>query len=226
MGSVTAVTEPQIISKKEAIERGLPRFFTGKPCKRGHLSERWTNDPHCVECTRIRVYTDWKENESTRERYRRNDRKRSKNPKRRQAARDYSKTPQAAVARSRRHARRMATDIQYRLRHNLRNRVRRAFEKNYKSGSALALLGCSIEYLKAHLERQFTNGMSWDNMGKGGGKWNIDHTVPLSDFDLSDPEQAKIACNYKNLQPLWESDNFKKNARHPIEFAQSNGLLL
>jgi hypothetical protein len=30
-----------IISCKEAKARGLKRYFTGKPCKRGHIAEQW-----------------------------------------------------------------------------------------------------------------------------------------------------------------------------------------
>jgi hypothetical protein len=32
-----------IITHKEARERGLKRFFTGLPCKHGHVSERQAN---------------------------------------------------------------------------------------------------------------------------------------------------------------------------------------
>lgn len=39
-----------IISKKEAKEQNLKFFFTGKPCKRGHITERYLSGGHCVEC--------------------------------------------------------------------------------------------------------------------------------------------------------------------------------
>lgn len=39
-----------IISKAEASENGLPRYFTGNPCKRGHYSERYTNGGGCIDC--------------------------------------------------------------------------------------------------------------------------------------------------------------------------------
>jgi len=39
----------KIISRKEAKERGLKRYFTGKPCKNGHVSERYVGSG-CVEC--------------------------------------------------------------------------------------------------------------------------------------------------------------------------------
>lgn len=29
---------------------GYPRYYTGKPCKYGHISERWTRSAACVEC--------------------------------------------------------------------------------------------------------------------------------------------------------------------------------
>lgn len=35
---------------KEACLLGQPRYFTGLLCKRGHLSERYSNSGHCVEC--------------------------------------------------------------------------------------------------------------------------------------------------------------------------------
>jgi len=101
---------------------------------------------------------------------------------------------------------RKANDIQYRLACNLRSRLRRAISGNYKSGSAVSDLGCSIAALKEHLEKQFQPGMSWDNYGD----WHIDHIKPLSSFNLEDREQLLVACNYTNLQPLWAADNIRK----------------
>lgn len=40
----------KIISRAEAKELGLKRYFTGVPCKRGHVCERYTGDSKCVEC--------------------------------------------------------------------------------------------------------------------------------------------------------------------------------
>lgn len=42
----------QIIPRKVAIERGLPRYFTGKPCSNGHLLERWAISKKCPQCQR------------------------------------------------------------------------------------------------------------------------------------------------------------------------------
>lgn len=43
---------PEIVRRKEAI--GSKRYFTGKPCKHGHICERWSRDRSCCECSRIK----------------------------------------------------------------------------------------------------------------------------------------------------------------------------
>ena len=40
----------QIITRQEAIAQGLRRYFTGKPCKRGHIAERKRSDGNCLTC--------------------------------------------------------------------------------------------------------------------------------------------------------------------------------
>jgi Protein of unknown function (DUF3102)/Temperature dependent protein affecting M2 dsRNA replication len=40
----------KIISREYAKKHGLKRYFTGKPCSRGHIAECYVNG-HCVECT-------------------------------------------------------------------------------------------------------------------------------------------------------------------------------
>jgi len=46
------------ISHARALAEGLPRFFTGRPCKRGHVSERYTKSKTCVVCGNQRS-RDW-----------------------------------------------------------------------------------------------------------------------------------------------------------------------
>ena len=42
-----------MISRAEAQALGLKKFFTGQPCRRGHVAERYTNGGACVECVRL-----------------------------------------------------------------------------------------------------------------------------------------------------------------------------
>lgn len=44
----------EIITRRIAIERGLSTYYTGKPCKHGHLSERKTLEGSCIQCRKAR----------------------------------------------------------------------------------------------------------------------------------------------------------------------------
>lgn len=46
-------SEIHIISRPDAKKIGLKSYFTGKPCKRGHISERGVNTKVCRECSRL-----------------------------------------------------------------------------------------------------------------------------------------------------------------------------
>lgn len=126
-------------------------------------------------------------------------------------SRTHRSTPNRSQARQRQKIRE-ATDIQFKLRRRLRSRLKIALLKEYKSGSAVSDLGCSITQLKEHLQSQFTNGMSWENYGQ----WHIDHISPLAKFDLTNREQFLQACNYTNLQPLWAEDNLRKGVNEQV----------
>ena len=101
------------------------------------------------------------------------------------------------------------SDINYRLAENLRSRLRRALVGNFKSGSAVRDLGCTIPELKTYLESQFEPGMTWENHSLFG--WHIDHRIPLDSFDLTDREQFLKACYFGNLHPMWWRENLVKS---------------
>ena len=43
----------KIISYKLAKDKNLKRYFTGIPCKHGHIAERLTSNRCCLECQKI-----------------------------------------------------------------------------------------------------------------------------------------------------------------------------
>ena len=100
-------------------------------------------------------------------------------------------------------------DVIFKLRRNLRSRTYHVLKlKNIiKSNKTVKLLGCTVQELKNHLERQFTSTMNWDNYGQNG--WNIDHRIPLSSAKTE--EDLNKLCHYSNLQPLWWDENLKKS---------------
>ena len=103
---------------------------------------------------------------------------------------------------------RYQTDINYRLIKIQRARIRDALKGLNKSQTTQELIGCTIEELKTHLESQFEPWMTWDNYGKYG--WHVDHIIPISKFDLTDEQQLKDACNFKNLKPMHWRENIVK----------------
>ena len=111
----------------------------------------------------------------------------------------------------------LKTDIQYKLKHNLRTLIRNTFKNNgyTKNSKTNDILGCSYEYFKLYLESKFEPWMTWENRGLYNGElnygWDIDHIIPL---DSSVTENDIITLNhYTNLQPLcsYTNRNIKKN---------------
>jgi len=99
----------------------------------------------------------------------------------------------------------------YKLSCTVRGRInnllkRKSIKKKYRT---FDLIGCSSQFLKEHLENQFTDGMNWGNHGQFG--WHIDHRIPLDSVKTED-ELYKL-CHYTNLQPLWWLDNIHKSAK-------------
>jgi hypothetical protein len=87
--------------------------------------------------------------------------------------------------------------------------LNKAIKRNTKNGSSVKDLGCSIKEFKEYIEKQFKDGMNWNNWCKDG--WHIDHIKPLNSFNLTDREDLLKAVHYTNLQPLWARDNFNKS---------------
>ena len=84
---------------------------------------------------------------------------------------------------------------------------------NYENRSkkhTFEYVGCNLQELREHLEKQFTIGMSWENQGQ----WHIDHIRPCASFDLSKEEERHKCFHYTNLQPLWASDNLSKGSKY------------
>jgi len=76
----------------------------------------------------------------------------------------------------------------------------------YKKGSkSEQILGCEWDFFKEYIERQFKDGMSWNNYGK----WHLDHIYPIS--KATSYEMALELNHYTNFQPLWAFDNISKN---------------
>ena len=94
----------------------------------------------------------------------------------------------------------------------LRCRVRMALHSQgaKKSVGTMELLGCTSAFFRSYIEKQFVDGMTWENRDK----WHIDHQVPCMAFNLLDPLEQKYCFWYKNQQPMWAIDNLRKNDKY------------
>ena len=99
-------------------------------------------------------------------------------------------------------------DINTKISHNLRVRIRCAIKSNVKWKKSKDVLGCDIETFKKYLESNFKEGMNWENYGS---YWHIDHIKPCSSFDLSIKEEQQKCFHYTNLQPLTAEENYRKS---------------
>ena len=77
------------------------------------------------------------------------------------------------------------------------------------SGSFEQIVGCSWPEFKVYFENLFEPGMTWSNHSLKG--WHVDHIIPVSSFDLTDPDEQRKANHWSNLQPLWAFDNLSKS---------------
>lgn len=99
----------------------------------------------------------------------------------------------------------------FRFELNMRSRINQYLsqKKITKRNKTFEIVGIELNDLKNHIEKQFTEGMNWDNYGIYG--WHIDHIIPLC--SAKDENELLKLFYYTNLQPLWAEDNLKKNGR-------------
>jgi hypothetical protein len=198
-------------------------YYTGKPCKNGHVEKRLSSNGDCLECARNRANARYA-NDPEPLRQRSRDYRKANGDKTRAAFLEWrAANRDVALAATdrwraanqnhlREHARlyyakRYAENIDHRLKVILRNRINRVM-KAKRGWSFVRDLGCTVAELRAHIEAQFTSDMSWDNWGP---VWQLDHIRPLVSFNLMLRRQFLAACNYKNLQPMLLEEHRQKS---------------
>lgn len=171
----------EIISRKNAIQTKQPFYFTGKPCVRGHVAARRTNNGSCLACE------DEKRNTRNVKQLRRYHSNRSVINKRR--AQSLNSNPQKRII--------------ARLRSARSKFFRELSQGRIVERSTIEELGCTADEFVQHIQSTFREGMTLENYGE----WHLDHIKPLSLF--SDPT-SKEAWHYTNFQALWADENISK----------------
>lgn len=110
--------------------------------------------------------------------------------------------------------RRLEENITARLHSRISNYIRYSL-MGAKRNPIKEILEYSIDELQRHLERQFSEGINWNNYGRGERCWHIDHILPVSMFSYNSTEcdEFKQCWALTNLRPLWEPDNLAKSAK-------------
>lgn len=197
----------QIINRKEAKQLGLKRYFTGKACVHGHISERFTNDGKCRECSRI---------SPSREKFRDRDAKKRKekrlayrlmNPIYRKSEEQKRIDAIANAKKWREENRDRANELQ---------RIGYARDPERKKASKRKWYTKNASYRSALTAKRRANKKNatpkWANLKKIAEIYKncphgmcVDHIIPI---------QSKIVCGLhceSNLQYLTRSDNSKKS---------------
>lgn len=193
-----------LISRNDAISSGKKRYFTGFPCKHGHVAERKTSNHECYECSLIRNRQWFKENPD----------KDSEKKKRR-----YLKHKEKIIATSILYYEKNRDAVLIRVAKYQKNnphigvaasnRRRIAANKsieNFTSKDVTRILDlqkhkCAICKIKVGAKT----------------KYHVDHIFPISkSFDNS----------RHNIQILCAKCNQKKSSRDPIDYAQKLGMLI
>lgn len=108
---------------------------------------------------------------------------------------------------------RKSIDPAYKLISNFRTAIYQVLKENNveKNKHYFDILKYSPEELISHLEKQFTDTMTWENYGE----WHVDHRMPISSFNFeSVDDDSFIKCwSLENLQPMWGNENIIKGSK-------------
>jgi len=220
----------KIVSRKEARIQGLPRYFTGIPCKKNHITEIRVCDNKCFECAKlydreykkknrerirerdkIYYYKDIEKARAKRRYYRNKDIEKSRAKRRVYRSNNIEKIR----AWKREYEAKQKTIPEMKLILNMRSRISAIISRNHKNKKAktIELLGCNGIFLRQYIQRRWKKGMSWANYGK----WHIDHIIPIDYFlkkcNFNSLRTQKKCFNYKNLRPEWAEYNLRKGSK-------------
>lgn len=136
-----------------------------------------------------------------------------KNPeKNKKAIKDWLKNnPHRVKELNRQNSAKRRLNPMFKLSDTISNLIRLSLKNNKNGYHWEDLVNFTLQDLIVHLEKQFKDGMNWNNQGK----WHIDHIKPISNFSFNSYEDKDFqeCWSLRNLQPLWAIDNLRKGNR-------------
>ena len=185
------------LTRKQAKEQGNATYTGGRPCKRGHGTERYASSGQCVTCLREQS-KDWHRNNP--------DKAAEKHRKHRQSNLD-----KYNAWRRERLKERYREDKEFKASITLRSFIFRMKNLGLDQKETLSSksLGYTPKQFVEHIESLWEEGMNWDNHGE----WHIDHVKPLSAFIKEGEQDPAVVNALSNLKPVWAEENLKKGDR-------------
>jgi len=206
----------KVITRSEAKVLGLKHYFTGKPCKRGHVDNRWTCSSKCFSChyedNPVKgFYGKSKEHKKSLAKVRaRKWYEKNKSLTIQRAAKWKRDNPYRVKQLSKAEGKKLRSTPEGKCIVFMRDSLRRCLIN--KKDRTSEILGYKKDDLVRHIERQFVRGMSWDNHGE----WHIDHIVPVSWFVKNGETDPKVINALTNLRPMWASENISKGNKREV----------
>lgn len=199
------------ITRKDAMSKGLRHYFTGEPCKQGHVAERIVDSCGCRQCrlesTRAKRLAaglvPWSKDE--------NERKaRRKAALARYAERHPDRLKESQKKFKTLHPEKRKATVR---RYDVENKDLRRLHAHKRRASKVGALSCGIADRLMRLQK----GKCGCCKVALGAKYEIDHVIPL----------AKGGAHADaNLQLLCPPCNRSKGAKHPVDFMRERGYLL
>jgi 5-methylcytosine-specific restriction endonuclease McrA len=222
-----------ILKRADAISLGLKQYFTGKPCPRGHVANRYVNGKGCIECSaafRLRWAKENPDKASLQKK--RQYVKHKKEIKHRRAAYRQANREKISERKRESYQQNRAHVLESVRRYAANNReALRLKNKRWRENNRD--LVATIDRLKrcrrkgaigAHtaddirdIAKLQGNKCAYCRVSLLKKKRHVDHIIPVVRGGTNDRANIQLLCEFCNLS---------KHARDPIDFAQSRGLLL
>lgn len=209
-----------ILNRATAKKIGLTTYFTGKPCKHGHIQPRFVSDKSCTGCRKqsgsrrcsTQEYKEYKRMyyKENKDRYRETGVAWQKNNRERinARARENNKI-------------RYKNDPKYKAACAARNALRNVLCYGaIKTEDTESVNGYTYEQFYDSINSKLLEGMTWDNYGE----WHIDHKIPVSVLIREGVYEPSVINSLDNLIPMWASDNISKNNRTLSEWLCDDGV--
>jgi hypothetical protein len=194
---------------REKVNNSAKNYRKNNPEKYKEVIEKYLEkNPNMTSTERAKKY---RESEEWRKKFRESGKKSYlKNiDKEREKSKEYyhKNKDKLRIGKNKWKLKRMKEDGFYRMKINLRARIREYLIGESKGKRTKEIVGLDKMEFKLYIQNKFVDGMSWENYGK----WHLDHIKPLC--IAKDNEEALLLNHHTNLQPLWAEDNLKKGKK-------------